>query len=168
MYKLGAIYSRATLRCGGVCIHIHEEITYSNINLQCYCKEQDLEIVAIKFNFNKSSFLIYCVYRAPSGNLEYFYEQLDSILNAHQNLKSDIILCGDLNIDYILSNHKKKQLDEFLHTYNLKGIIHLTTRITPSTTSLIDNIFIGKNINYSIIPIINGLSDHDAPTLNTT
>jgi hypothetical protein len=45
---------------------------------------------------------------------------------------------------------------------NLKGIVNFPTRITQNSTSLIDNIFIDKNINYSVSPYINGLSDHDA------
>lgn len=49
--------------------------------------------------------------------------------------------------------------------YNLKGIVNFPTRITQISSSLIDNIFIGKNSNYSIFPYINGLSDHDAQLL---
>lgn len=43
--------------------------------------------------------------------------------------------------------------------------MNFPTRITQTSTSLIDNIFIDKNINYSISPYINGLSDHDAQLL---
>lgn len=68
-YKLGAIYSRSILKGGGVCIYIHEDIIFSKLNMQCYCKEKDLEIAAIKFKLNKTSYIVYCVYRAPSGDL---------------------------------------------------------------------------------------------------
>jgi hypothetical protein len=63
-YKFGAIYSRSILKGGGVCIYIHEDIIFSKLNMQCYCKEKDLEIVAIKFNLNKTSYIVYCGYRA--------------------------------------------------------------------------------------------------------
>ena len=165
MYNLGAIYSRSILKGGGVCIYIHEDIIFSKLNMLCYCKEKDLEIVAIKFKLNKTSYIVYCVYRAPTGDLQYFFEQLENILNAHLYLKSEFILCGDLNIDYLASDCKKYQLTEILDMYNLKGIVNFPTRITQTSTTLIDNIFIDKNFNYSVFPYINGLSDHDAQLL---
>ena len=82
-YKLGAIYSRTSMRGGGVCIFVQEEIDYTDIDLQRYCKEQDLEIVAIKIKYLRTCFSIYCLYSMPSGNIEYFYEQLDSLLGSH-------------------------------------------------------------------------------------
>jgi hypothetical protein len=115
MYKLGAIYSRSILKGGGVCIYIHEDIIFSKLNVQCYCRVKDLEIVAIKFKFNKRNFIVYCIYKAPSGDLQYFFEQLENILNAHLHLKSEPILCGDPNIDQLASDYKKKnQLTENL------------------------------------------------------
>jgi hypothetical protein len=54
-YKLGATYSRNTLKWGGVCIYINESIEYSNINLNHYCKEQDLEVTALKSNSTKEN-----------------------------------------------------------------------------------------------------------------
>ena len=56
-------------------------------------------------------------------------------------------------------------MDNFLDIYNLKGTVHFPTRITTTTVSTIDNIFIDKNINYSINTYINGLSDHNAQIL---
>ena len=56
-------------------------------------------------------------------------------------------------------------MDNFLDIYNLKETVHFSTRITTTTLSTIHNIFIYKNINYSINPYMNGLSDHDAQVL---
>ena len=51
--------------------------------------------------------------------------------------------------------------------YNLYGIVDFPTRITDSSSTAIDNFFTdkGKNANFSISPIYNGLSDHDAQLL---
>ena len=107
-----------------------------------------------------------CAYRAPSGDLEYFLEQLDIIFNSLQNPKMEFILCGDLNISCTGSNNKKTQLDNFLNISNLKGMVHFPTRITSTSFTSIDNIFIDKISNYTIKPYINGLSDHGARVLN--
>ena len=106
-----------------------------------------------------TNYCIFCTYRAPAGNLEYFIEQLDCLFDFY--LKSEIILCGDFNIDFSVNNHKKTQLENFLYSFNLIGTVYFPTRITSTTSSTIDNFFIGKHINYSISPYINGLSDHD-------
>ena len=77
----------------------------------------------------------------------------------------EIILCGDLNINYAINSNNKSQLEHLLDTYNLKDTVYFPTRTTTSTFSTIDNIFIDKTANFTIKPHINGLSDHDAQLL---
>ena len=72
-----------------------------------YCKEQVIEIVAIKLKFAVKNVIVLCVYRAPGGNFDYFLEQLDSILNRLDNSKTEYIICGDLNINFLGNNNKK-------------------------------------------------------------
>ena len=50
-YNIGAEYCRPTLKCGGVCIYVHGTIKFTNTNLYKYCREQDLEIAAVKLEF---------------------------------------------------------------------------------------------------------------------
>jgi hypothetical protein len=49
-------------------------------------------------------------------------------------------------------------------TYNLTSVVNFPTRIQHNSATAIDNIFIDitKAGNYSVSPITNGLSDHDA------
>jgi hypothetical protein len=77
----------------------------------------------------------------------------------------EFILCDDLNINYIGTNNKKTQLDNFLSTYNLTGTVHFPTRVTNTSISTIDNIFVDSRSDYTIKPYINGLSDQDAQLL---
>jgi len=65
-YKLGAKYCRKKLKTGGVCIYIQEALKFTNISLQKYSKEQDIEITAVQLKLNKKNVIIFCVYRAPS------------------------------------------------------------------------------------------------------
>jgi len=107
---------------------------------------------------------IICIYRAPTGNLGHFMKGLESILNQFSKTNSEIIVCGDMNIDYLEENcYKGQQLDALLTTFNLVSTIYFPTRTLNGAISAIDNIFIdithkGK---YFINPLINGLSDHD-------
>jgi hypothetical protein len=52
-YKLGAKYCRMKLKNGGVCIYIQEALKFTNINLQKHCRDQDIEIAALKLKLNK-------------------------------------------------------------------------------------------------------------------
>jgi exonuclease III len=155
-YKLGAKYCRTSLKCGGVCIYIHKNMQYSNINVLKYCKERDLEIVAVKLKLALKNVIVFCVYRTPGVNLEYFLNQLDSILNSLYNPKTEYILCVDLNINYIGTNNKKTPLENLLNMYNIIGTVSFPTRITNTSSSAIDNIFVDKRSNYTIKPFLMG------------
>jgi hypothetical protein len=61
-----------------------------------------------------------------------------------------------------------KQLYNLLGTYNLSSTIYFPTRIVNKSITLIDNIFIDNRRNYTIIPCISGLSDHDAQLITLT
>jgi hypothetical protein len=55
----------------------------------------------------------------------------------------EIIICGNVNINYLAKNcNKQQQLDNLLATYNLISTIRFPTRIINGTVSKIDNIFI--------------------------
>ena len=74
-----------------------------------------------------------------------------------------IIICGDININYLLESEKKNQLDNLLLSYNLTSIIHIPMRVQNTSATAID-IFIDVSQfeSYTVIPILNGLLDHDA------
>jgi hypothetical protein len=108
----------------------------------------------------ETSIVYTCVYRVPSGDFDYFLNKLDNILNSLHNYKTEFIICGDININYLGSNNEKKQLDILLGTYNLIGTVYFPTRIANNSVTLIDNIFIDNRLKYNIKPCINGLSDH--------
>jgi hypothetical protein len=57
----------------------------------------------------------------------------------------------------------KKQLDTLLSSFNLTSTVHFPTKIQNNSISEIDNIFIDLNRigNYTISPLVNGLSDYD-------
>jgi hypothetical protein len=82
-------------------------------------------------------------------------------------LTIEIIICGDINVDYRVEKKKKKQLNNLLQSFNLTSIITFPTRVHNKSITIIDNIFIDHSWfeEYSVIPISNGLSDHDTQLL---
>ena len=49
-YRLGAVYCRKFLEKDGVCIFVHKNLNYVNINLSEYCKDQHIEACALKLD----------------------------------------------------------------------------------------------------------------------
>jgi hypothetical protein len=118
----------------------------------------------------KSTFYSVCiiaVYRAPTGNFNLFLNRLDDIIRSLYKANLHLIICGDINIDYLTDNDKKRQLDAVLLTYSLSAIVYFPTRSQGHSNTAIDNIFIDtyKFINFTVSPLHNGLSDHDAQVL---
>ena len=68
-----------------------------------------------------SSFVLHilCVYRPPTGNFSYFLSSLDSFLNQLYTNCINIIICGDININYLANTNNKFQLDSLLASYEL-------------------------------------------------
>ena len=86
------------------------------------------------------------------------------MLNSLHSHNSELIICGDFNINYLESSNKKDQLGSLLSTFNLTD----TDRITNKSATLIDNIFIDNKMSYTIKSCPNGLSDHDGQSLILT
>ena len=69
-YTLGAKYCRHNLKQGGSCIFVHEALTYSNIELDKFSKEQGMEI---KINSLSVPITIISIYRSPNSNFTFFF-----------------------------------------------------------------------------------------------
>jgi exonuclease III len=132
--------------------------------LDRFCQDQNIEICALKIKINLINICIIAVYRAPTGNFKQFINSLDTVLKKLYTSTSQFIICGDLNINYLIDNEKKNQLNSLLFLYNLSSIVDFPTRIQNKSATNIDNIFIDINRmdNYTVKPLFNDLSNHDA------
>jgi len=54
-----------------------------------------------------------------------------------------LIICGDININYLVENSKKeKLLDAVLISYNLSGTLYFPTRVQNNSFTVLGSIFI--------------------------
>ena len=123
-YKLGAKFCRECHKCGGVSIFVDDTLQCTNINLDEFCKEQDIEACAVKINLSSLTICILSIYRSPMGNFLHFLRTLESILNFLHNSTIEIIICGDFNINYLNDYDKKSKLDNLLLSYNLYSTVN--------------------------------------------
>jgi len=64
------------------------------------------------------------VYRAPTGNFNLFLNRLYDIIKTLYKVELQLIIYGNVNIEYITDNDKKRQVDAVLLTYNLSAIVY--------------------------------------------
>ena len=98
-YTVGAKFCRRMHKYGGVCIFVQNNIYYTTLNMDRYSNEKDIEICAVKLHISLHTIITVTVYRSPTGNIDYFLNNLDEALNHIYNNTVDIILCGDFNIN---------------------------------------------------------------------
>jgi len=70
----------------------------------------------------------------------------------------------NVNVNYLIDNNRKRQLDAVLHSYNLAGVVKFPTRTGLNSYTANDNVFFDASTTgkYDLYPLINGLSDYDA------
>jgi hypothetical protein len=101
-----------------VCIFVREDQSFNKIDTSLHCAEQTLEVCAIELENKSFNLRLLALYRAPSANFNQFIKKLVATLKYLYNPKSEFLICGDINVDYLNDNNWKKQLNSLLTTYN--------------------------------------------------
>ena len=149
-------------RSGGVGMYISDRLKWQ--------RRDDLEEPLVEaiwveiFQKSTKTFLLGTMYNPPAGSkylLENFSTLLDHMLSVISTELKEIILMGDLNIDY-LKKENNKPIKEILDFYNLKQIVTKPTRLTSTSRTLIDCILTTNKthiISHDVIPT--SIADHD-------
>ena len=163
-FKIAASFCREGVSKRGICIMVRYNIQFTIIHLLKFCRERISEICAIEVNSKSKKIIVGCIYKSPSGDVAQFLKSLEDTLSYVYKFSVTLIVCGDLNINYLLETPYKKRLDNIMKSLNLSQIVDFPTRITYNTATLIDCIFLDTMLVKKVIsyPHINGLSDHDA------
>jgi hypothetical protein len=86
---------------------------------------------------------------------------MDIILSNLTNKGKNIIIVGDLNIDFFKSINP--QLQTMLNSYGLQAIVDVPTRVGPKSQTATDQVILNKGPwEYSLIVIETELSNHKA------
>ena len=93
------------MKRGGVCIFVHGNLNCTTVDLGKYCKDQDTEVCALKLESTSFNVCIMAVYRASTGNFNLFLNGINKTL---YKVDLKLFMCGDINVDYLTDNDKKK------------------------------------------------------------
>jgi exonuclease III len=123
-YTLGAPFCRTSLKIGGICIFVNKNLNFKNVDIQKFLHEHDIEAGAVKLSVNSLTICILSVYRAPSSNFALFLDKLEIILQLLYKNNTQLIICGDININYLDENNKKTLLYSLRASYNLTSTLY--------------------------------------------
>ena len=107
--------------------------------------------------------LIGALYRPPNSNFDMFIDTLQRILTTLTNERKAVYLMGDFNVhlDKIETDTHAQEFSDIMHSFSLFPLINKPTRITPTCSSLIDNIFTNQMANQMHSGLLySDLSDH--------
>ena len=121
------------------------------------------EILVLDVTLRDSKFILCAAYRHPNSPVKDFVDALSSLFHKLPSTKK-IIYAADANINlmrYDEDNMVKLYLHE-LESLNLLPMVFLPTRVTDSTSTIIDHIFTNQwpNLNTKAGIITIGLADH--------
>ena len=145
---------------GGVCVYVHDEIGCKLIPDFSIITEH-LETVFLEVIINKRVLIIGMIYRRPGTQMPLFQEDLSNIL---ENIHSDCILMGDLNINLLNQTHDNN-INNFVNNlieFSYIPVILKPTRIQNNTATLLDHVWVNfkQNDGYNSHIIYSCISDH--------
>jgi len=82
------------------------------INTEKSCKDKELEACALNLVFLSIKACIIAVYRSPNGNFQYLIKGLDNIIKKIYKPDVQLIICGDININYLIESKEKQELNK--------------------------------------------------------
>jgi len=148
---------------GGVGVYVKQTIPAQRRH---DLEQADVEVCCVDIKPNKArKTLLACIYRPPNAGSEWrdSAEGLVHKLNATaEEENADVIIMGDFNSDLLKSTQALSSVEFLMGLYQLVPIILQPTRITESTESCIDNMFVTNPDRFrSSASVAWGPSDHN-------
>lgn len=145
-------------RGGGVGIYLRSDWKYKILKESI---SEYLEEIWLKIFINKKTYIFGALYRPPAGSFSDFLENLEDTLSDFLPICSEIICGGDINLDLLSESQNARKFENALECFKLKQIISSPTRLTKSTSTLLDVIIVPINDNYTFgVENVFNISDH--------
>ena len=141
---------------GGLTVYVRDSLSVT----RCHLVEDDkIESVWLELsNVNSKPTFIGFIYRPPDS-LSCWYDHFECYLEAVIQKSDHIIILGDFNVNLLKT--KKHVLFDLCATYGLSQIVNMPTRVTETSITLIDHIYVSNesNVSEKIVSKFN-ISDH--------
>lgn len=148
---------------GGVCAYVRKELKTKVLKDFSYISDRNFHQLWISVQLRKLKSILVCiVYRPVDCPLSFFEDTLKPNYTQALALNKPIVILGDLNCDGLNVNCiGYKAMSKFLVEMNLKQTVNAPTRITATTSSLLDVILVSSPSLVRSSGVINmPISDH--------
>ena len=149
---------------GGVCIFVNDMLN-SKSKLDLHMSDVHFEHCLVEIELKKYKLILGSLYRAPNTDQSIFLNEYKNFIETIKKIpNSEIILGMDHNLD-LLKSHVHKKTQQFLNLnldHDLFPVITRPTRITHTSATLIDNIFLDSRLTGRTINkiLVDDISDH--------
>ncbi len=147
---------------GGLVMYTHNKYEFEMVE-EWSLSTKHLEIMWVKMCLKDTRpSYIANAYRPPDGDLNEALKIVDDQLTEIQSLGlADVVILGDINIDLLTTSNKSRHLKQTMSNNLMTQQISVPTRITNTSRSLIDHIWVSNIDFYCICGAFDmGLSDH--------
>lgn len=155
---------RTNKRGGGIGFFIRKCYSY-NVITDLTLIEDYIECLTVELLFNKTYFTFACIYRPPNSSLPQFLDSMDHLLSSKALNKKNAVhtVLGDFNIDHLKqeSHAPTSNFISLMNQHYFMPLILYPTRITDTSQTLIDNIYISNtSFKCKSCIICSDISDH--------
>ena len=154
---------------GGVGIYVHNRLRFKKREDLKLFKEGQFESCFVEIDCRGKNVIAGSIYRIPGTNEREFISDYETVVNKICNENKNLVIGTDQNLDY-LKLHQHANTAKFLETNlnaNLIPTISKPTRITHTSATLIDNIYVSSALydHTTSAILVSDISDH-FPCLN--
>ena len=154
--------SRSHKTGGGAALFISKTLSY-RVRNDIMPSSSDYECVFIEIQrAHFRNVIVGIIYRPPGTKLDTFHLNFDHCLHTISSENKLCYLMGDFNVDF-LKCFEHQPTDDFVNTifsYGFRPLIDQPTRITPHSSTLLDNILTNNDANISAGILNTDITDH--------
>ncbi|ESN97647.1 hypothetical protein HELRODRAFT_177702 [Helobdella robusta] len=145
--------NRSNKKGGGVGIFLKLGLDYTLFD-NALSTDDVADCLCIEIKFHKSNVIVFAIYRPPNSDPSNLIQKLDLALSSLKT-NSKVYLVGDFNLDLskACSDKLVASFSDLLASFNFVPLISQPTRVTHSSSSIIDNIFT-SNLSHHISGIL--------------
>lgn len=167
-YRLINCFCRNDLRAGGVAIYALPNIVAKPRKSSISATEVEFEYTCAEIFLWNTRYIVICVYRSPSGDVNFFLQNLFDLLDNVSDGRNKVIVCGDFNINFKNNSNDAKATINMFAGFNLVPMVTEDTRVTADSSTLIDNVFVPSGSECSCTVGESLMSDHRYLSLKLT
>lgn len=145
---------------GGVAIYIKINCQYKIEQL--YSSPGEIWWLVVRISFGNKTFLICAVYKSPRASNRLFCDKMEELVTELSEENVDFLLAGDININWLAVNDTyRREMERLVQENGAKQIVDFPTRITETSSTLIDYLITNSRIvAVKSVPTLN-ISDHE-------